>query len=207
MPTLSSLDSMTHRRLFKGLLATVLFLTTCLGCGSESSSSHGSGSAPEPASAEETAHVDWLQQRYTKSEHFVPMRDGTRLYTLLYEPVDRSLQYPIMLFRTPYSIRPYALDEFRDPLGPSAEFDRLRYIYVFQDVRGKFKSEGDFEILRVPASAPSTLSEVDESTDNYDTIDWALSNVKALRRHGHDIIEAREWQSQVLRGSRGNTPR
>ena len=124
------------------------------------------------------------------------MRDGTSLYTLVYEPMDRSHQYPIMLFRTPYSIGPYELDEFRDPLGPTDEFDRLGYIYVFQDVRGKFKSEGDFEIMRVPASALPTPGEVDESTDNYDTIEWALTSVENHNgRVGQWGISYSGWQT------------
>ena len=124
------------------------------------------------------------------------MRDGTRLYTLVYEPMDRSHQYPIMLFRTPYSIGPYELDEFRDPLGPTDEFDRLGYIYVFQDVRGKSKSEGDFEIMRVPASASPTPGEVDENTDNHDTIEWALTSVENHNgRVGQWGISYSGWQT------------
>ncbi len=109
---------------------------------------------------------------YTKTEHMVPMRDGTQLYTIVYAPKDHSVPYPIMLYRTPYSIAPYEPEEFRAPLGPSQEFDEDGYIFAFQDVRGKFRSEGAFEVIK-----PLNPGGVDESTDNFDTIAWLLANI------------------------------
>jgi putative CocE/NonD family hydrolase len=104
------------------------------------------------------------------------MRDGVELFTIVYTPRDTSVTYPVILFRTPYSIAPYGPDEYREPLGPSAEFDRDGYIFVFQDVRGKFRSEGGFEVIR-PLDRDAGAERVDESTDNFDTIEWVLANV------------------------------
>ena len=83
----------------------------------------------------------------------------------------------MLLYRTPYSIRPYGPDEYRSPLGPSPEFDRDGYIFAFQDVRGKFRSEGEFQVIRPLAPDPRGPGDVDESTDNYDTIEWLLGNI------------------------------
>ena len=135
------------------------------------------------AARQEPLHSQWVRANYTKSEHMVPMRDGTRLYTAIYTPVDDSTAYPIMLFRTPYSAGPYGADSYRASLGPSPELDRAGYVFAFQDVRGQFRSEGEFEVIRPLAPQPVDAGEgapsaaVDESTDNYDTIDWLLANV------------------------------
>ncbi len=117
---------------------------------------------------------DGVRVHYTKREIMVPMRDGVELFTIVYEPKDRSSTYPFLLLRTPYAIPPYGPDAYREQLGPSPEFDRDGFIFVFQDVRGKFRSEGEFVVMKPydPASGP------DESTDNYDTIEWLLENVE-----------------------------
>lgn len=113
---------------------------------------------------------------YEKSEHMIPMRDGVKLFTIVYSPKDASQSYPILLQRTPYSIAPYGPEEFPNVLGPSDVFDREGYIFVFQDIRGKFKSEGDYKLsLALPAARGN--AKVDESTDAYDTIEWLLANV------------------------------
>jgi len=114
-----------------------------------------------------------VRDHYDKREVMVPMRDGTELFTIVYEPKDRSTTYPILLLRTPYSIPPYGQDAYRDQLGPSRLFDEDGFIFVFQDVRGKFRSEGEFVVMKpyAPERGP------DESTDNYDTIEWLIDNV------------------------------
>jgi putative CocE/NonD family hydrolase len=118
---------------------------------------------------------------------------------LIYAPRDDSKDYPILLYRTPYSIRPYGPDEYRSLLGPSQEFDRDGYIFAFQDVRGKFKSEGEFEVIRPLAPEPKGPEDVDESTDNYDTIEWLLENVPNHNaRVGQWGISYSGWQ--VLMG-------
>ncbi|NJD19322.1 MAG: CocE/NonD family hydrolase, partial [Gemmatimonadetes bacterium] len=131
--------------------------------------------AADGAAQEE--HEAWLRANYDKTEHMVPMRDGVRLFTLVYTPKDRSRTYPILLMRTPYSIGPYEPDRYRVPLGPTASFDRDGYIFAFQDVRGQFRSEGTFEVIKAPRPKPKGPTDTDEVTDNYDTIEWLLRNV------------------------------
>ena len=140
------------------------------------------------------------RDHYDKAEHMVPMRDGVELFTIVYTPKDTSQAYPILLFRTPYSAGPYGVDNYRKVLGPSQEFDRDGYIFVFQDVRGQFKSEGEFEVMRALARDPSGRrsdpAAVDESTDNYDTIEWVLDNIPNHNgRVGQWGISYAGWQT------------
>ena len=118
-----------------------------------------------------------VKANYVKRDYMVPMRDGTRLFTIVYAPRDTTRTYPVLLFRTPYAIRPYEPDSFRIVLGPSPEFDRDGYIFIFQDVRGKFRSEGEFEVQRPFKAVKRTPKDVDESSDTYDTIDWLLKSI------------------------------
>src|SRR5438105_6515357 len=129
----------------------------------------------------------WLREHYTKDEYMVPMRDGVKLYTIVYAPRDTTQQYPFMLARTPYSIPPYEKNVYRPILGPSPEFDRDGYIFVFQDVRGKFRSEGEFEVMQAHKVVKRTNKDVDESSDSYDTIDWMLKNIR------HNNGRVGEW--------------
>jgi uncharacterized protein len=119
-----------------------------------------------------------VKAHYIKRDYMVPMRDGVKLFTIVYTPRDTTRPQPIILFRTPYSIRPYEPDVYRAQLGPSAEFDRDGFIFVFQDVRGKFRSEGEFEVMRPFRPVKRGASDVDESSDTYDTIEWLLRNVR-----------------------------
>lgn len=105
------------------------------------------------------------------------MRDGVKLFTAIYMPKDRSRAYPIMLTRTPYSINPYGPDRYRDSLGPSLFLQQEKYIFVYQDVRGKFMSEGEWVEVRPHKKTKSGPKDIDESTDTYDTIEWLLKNV------------------------------
>ncbi len=118
-----------------------------------------------------------LKDHYTKAEHRVPMRDGVKLFTIVYSPKDASQTYPILLTRSPYSIAPYAPDEFPDRLGPSEAFDRDGYIFVYQDVRGRYESGGEFELIKPHNPDKTAPADVDESSDTYDTIEWLLANV------------------------------
>jgi putative CocE/NonD family hydrolase len=148
-----------------------------------------------PAGARQEAPYD-VRANYDKHEYMVPMRDGTRLFTIVYTPTDQSQQYPVLLYRTPYSIPPYGPDQYRAMLGPSPEFDRDGYIFVFQDVRGKFRSEGAFEVMRPLARYVPDSHGVDESTDNYDTIEWVLANVPNHNgRVGQWGISYSGWQT------------
>jgi uncharacterized protein len=114
---------------------------------------------------------------YTKYEYRIPMRDGARLFTSVYVPKDDSTPYPILLNRTPYSVGPYGVDRSKDNLGPSPLFAKERYIFAYQDVRGRWMSEGEFVNMRPhnPAKGPK---DVDESSDTFDTIDWLVKNVR-----------------------------
>jgi len=86
--------------------------------------------------------LEYVKSNYTKHESYIAMRDGVRLFTAVYIPKDHSQTYPILLTRTPYSIGPYGSDQYRDDLGPSPALAREKYIIVYQDVRGRFMSEG-----------------------------------------------------------------
>jgi uncharacterized protein len=138
----------------------------------------------------------YLEQSYDKSAYMVPMRDGVELFTIVYTPKDASRTYPVLLYRTPYSIAPYEPDEFRTPLGPTADFDRSGYIFAFQDVRGQFKSEGDFEVIRAPLPPSAGPTDSDEGTDNFDTIEWLLANIPNHNgRVGQWGISYSAWQT------------
>ncbi len=85
-----------------------------------------------------------IKAAYTKYEYEIRMRDGKRLFTAVYVPKDDSRAYAIMLKRTPYSIAPYGVDRYRNSLGPSERFARESFIFAYQDVRGRYMSEGEF---------------------------------------------------------------
>jgi putative CocE/NonD family hydrolase len=121
--------------------------------------------------------LESVRARYTKQEFYVPMRDGVRLFTAVYSPKDRSTTYPILLSRTPYSIAPYGADQYKSSIGPSPLFADEGYIVVYQDVRGRWMSEGMFEDMRPHLDRKTGPKDVDESTDTYDTIEWLLANV------------------------------
>ncbi len=122
--------------------------------------------------------ADYIRSHYAKHEYRVPMRDGVELFTAVYAPYDRSAKYPILLLRTPYSSSPYGADNYRHRLGPHRAFEEEGFIFVIQDVRGQFMSEGEFVNMRPHVPAKSGPGDVDESTDTYDTIDWLLENVE-----------------------------
>ncbi|HEY3382526.1 MAG TPA: CocE/NonD family hydrolase [Vicinamibacterales bacterium] len=125
------------------------------------------------ARAQESMNAPDVKASYTKQETMIPMRDGTKLFTIIYAPRDTSQRYPFMLTRTAYSIAPYGPDNYRNVVGPSDLFTREGYIFVYQDARGRFKSEGTF-IHHLPFDRSGTPN---ESTDTYDTIEWLLKNV------------------------------
>jgi putative CocE/NonD family hydrolase len=118
-----------------------------------------------------------VRAHYTKQEVMIPMRDGVRLFTSIYIPKDTTERYPIMLNRTPYSVAPYGPDAYRALVGPSEHFAREKFIFVYQDVRGKFMSEGTFEFMRPHKPVKRSNQDTDESSDTYDTIDWLVKNI------------------------------
>lgn len=121
----------------------------------------------------------YLVTHYTKSEYQIPMRDGVKLHTVVYAPKDQSVKYPVLFNRTPYNVAPYdsAMGfSFRRGLSPA--FLREGYIFVFQDVRGRFMSEGTFQHMTPFIANKKTKKDVDESSDAYDTMDWLIKNLK-----------------------------
>jgi predicted acyl esterase len=83
-----------------------------------------------------------IPAHYKKFEFSIPMRDGVRLFTAVYVPLDTSEKYPILMTRTPYGVAPYGVDNYPKRLGPSRRFAEDGFIFVYQDVRGRFMSEG-----------------------------------------------------------------
>src|SRR5437773_3307017 len=83
----------------------------------------------------------YIRLHYTKQEQMIPMRDGVKLFTSIYVPQDTTSKYPLLIKRTPYSVAPYGVDKYPPSLGPSEHFMKTGYIFVNQDVRGRFMSE------------------------------------------------------------------
>ncbi|MEO0558786.1 MAG: CocE/NonD family hydrolase [Bacteroidota bacterium] len=130
-------------------------------------------------------NAETIQRHYTKMERMVPMRDGVRLFTSIYVPKDASADnpYPVLFRRTPYSVRPYGEDAYPSSLGPSMTLAKDGYIVVYQDVRGKYMSEGEFVAVR-PHNPDKRAGEIDESSDTYDTVEWLLENLPTNGRVG-----------------------
>jgi putative CocE/NonD family hydrolase len=126
--------------------------------------------------------LEYVKAQYTKYEFRIPARDGKKLFTSVYVPKDTSRKYAILLTRTPYSVAPYGIDNYRNALGPSEKFAREGFIFVYQDVRGRYLSEGDFVDMRPQIAHKRGPQDVDESSDTWDTIDWL---VKTLPNNGN----------------------
>jgi putative CocE/NonD family hydrolase len=124
------------------------------------------------------ASAQAVKDNYIKIERLIPMRDGKRLFTAIYIPRDSTADYPFLLMRTPYSCAPYGEDKYRRQLGPNALFAKEKYIFVYQDVRGRYMSEGEFQEMTPAIDNKKSNSEVDESSDTYDTVDWLLKNIR-----------------------------
>ncbi|WP_445455263.1 CocE/NonD family hydrolase [Flavobacterium sp. HNIBRBA15423] len=120
-----------------------------------------------------------IKENYDKKEVYITMRDGVKLFTAIYTPKDISKdnKYPFLMQRTCYSIAPYGEDNFRKSLGPNSFLLNDKYIFVYQDVRGRYMSEGVFTNM-TPQVEHFNKTKVDESTDTYDTIDWLIKNIK-----------------------------
>src|SRR4051812_4948989 len=130
--------------------------------------------AAPAAAADEAA----IKENYTKFEFRIPMRDGVKLFTSVYSPKDHSKRYPILMARTPYSARPYGVDRYPSSLGPSDHFSKEGYIFVVQDVRGRWMSEGEFVNMRPIVAHKEGPKDFDESTDTFDTIEWLMGHVE-----------------------------
>jgi len=121
---------------------------------------------------------DYVRAHYTKYEFRIPMRDGKRLFTAVYVPKDAAGgPYPFLMDRTPYSVGPYGEDQYPQRLGPSDEFEKGGYIFVYQDVRGRWMSEGNFVEMRPHIDDKKSPQDVDDASDTYDTIEFLLKHV------------------------------
>ena len=125
-------------------------------------------------------HKKFIRDNYKKQEIYIPMRDGIKLFTQIYSPLDNTRDYPILLFRTPYSVRPYGTEKenYKTQLGPTRQYDIEGFIFVSQDVRGKQMSEGDFVNMTPHIQNKTDKNDVDESSDTWDTIDWLINNLE-----------------------------
>ncbi|RZK55997.1 MAG: CocE/NonD family hydrolase [Pedobacter sp.] len=119
----------------------------------------------------------YVRNNYTKIERQITMRDGVKLFTAIYLPKDQSKKYPFLISRTPYTVAPYGEDKYKLSLGTFPALMREGFIFVYQDVRGRWMSEGEFDDIR-PQTTKKGKKDVDESTDTYDTIDWLVKNIK-----------------------------
>jgi len=143
-------------------------------------SSHLPAQTPAPATAAAAATAAPapfdIKAHYLKHEFHIPMRDGVKLFTTVYTPRESAHPYPFLMTRTCYSVAPYGEDKYPLVIGPSRSFMESGYIMVYQDVRGRFGSEGAWEEMTPHIDHPSGKQH-DESTDTSDTVDWLLKNV------------------------------
>jgi putative CocE/NonD family hydrolase len=161
---------------------TLLTVLAALACANPAA--RADSSAAESAHADAQSAQNELRARYTKYEYRIPMRDGTRLFTVVYVPKDGSKTYPFLVNRTPYSAGVhadgelhYGEDWFPQSIGPSKEFEDAGYIFVKQDVRGRYMSEGKWVEMTPHLNAQRAAGEGQESQDMYDTMEWLLKHV------------------------------
>jgi uncharacterized protein len=155
----------TPRRFVFGILSVQLVLVLC-------------ARTQQPA----TPSDEFVRTHYTKYEYRIPMRDGVTLFTAVYVPKASAFPedpgpYPFLMVRTPYDVEPYGEDRFPAQLGPSEEFDKSGYIFVFQDVRGRWMSEGTFVESRPHIDEKKSPQDADDSSDMYDTVEFLLKHV------------------------------
>lgn len=126
--------------------------------------------------AQDSAYV---RENYEKAEYMVPMRDGITLFTQVYSPKNITVKHPIIMQRTPYSCTPYGLDKFKKKIAPNVFMLRENYIVVYQDVRGRWSSEGKFIEMTPHLDVKKKKTDIDEASDTFDTIDWLIKNIKS----------------------------
>ena len=129
------------------------------------------------AAFSQNADSAWLMNNYTKKEVSIPMRDGIKLFTSIYIPKDQTEKHPILLTRTPYSVWPYGKSFRAYWRSYMMRYCKENYIMVNQDVRGKYMSEGSFQVVRPFNPDKKTAADIDEASDSYDTIDWLIKNI------------------------------
>jgi len=136
--------------------------------------------ATGPAASEDGDVAEYIRAHYTKFEYRIPMRDGVELFTLAFVPNDASDQrtYPMLLARSPYSVGPYGVDRYPESFFLPEEMVREGFIFVEQDVRGRFLSDGEFVNMRPHREDKKGPDDIDESTDTYDTVEWLVSQIE-----------------------------
>ena len=135
----------------------------------------------------------YIVEHYDKQEYQIPMRDGIKLHTQVYTPKDKSTTYPILFTRTPYYgfyAAEEVLDHFSYP-GPGPTFPAEGYIFVIQDVRGRFLSEGAFQVMRPNTADHDDPGQTDESTDAFDSVEWLVKNVE--NNNGRVGVHGLSW--------------
>ena len=140
---------------------------------------------PSIASAQNpNPDANWVKENFVKKEYYITMRDGIKLYTAVYTPKDSATKYPILMQRTPYSCFPYGEANYRSRLGPNTNLMKDKYIFVYQDARGRYKSEGKFREMTPAVKNKTSKQDVDESSDTFDSIEWLLKNTNSNGRVG-----------------------
>src|ERR1700761_5925360 len=127
--------------------------------------------------AAQNADSAWFVNNYIKNQDSIPIRDGVKLFTSIYIPKDQSEKHPILLTRTPYSVAPYGTAHKAYWRNYMMRYCREGYIMVNQDIRGKYMSEGVFDVVRPFNPNKKTNKDIDEASDSYDTIDWLVKNI------------------------------
>lgn len=124
--------------------------------------------------------ADFVRTHYTKKEVYITMRDSVKLFTSIYIPKDISKdnKYPVLMQRTCYSVAPYGLDNYKRNLGPSPYLMKDKYIFVYQDVRGRYMSEGVYVHMPPYIAQKTKNTDIDESSDTYDTVEWLVQNIE-----------------------------
>ncbi len=175
----------------------VLCLSVCVaGTYAQRRGAAGAGGQRPP-----NAEAIYVKEHYTKTQAYIPMRDGVKLFCTIYSPKDQSQKYPIIMTRTPYAVGPYGEADYKGSLGQDTVLTREGFIFVYEDVRGRYMSEGEFvnvrpQIDNKPKAVSRSLDKaaslapqpnavgkspgvppIDESTDTYDTIDWLVKNL------------------------------
>ncbi|MBB1195059.1 X-Pro dipeptidyl-peptidase [Flavobacterium sp. SOK18b] len=128
-------------------------------------------------SSAQDSKPNYVAENYTKKEVHIKMRDGAELFTSIYTPKDTSKKYPIIMQRTPYNSGPYGADKMKRSISPSETMMKEGYIVVYQDVRGRFMSDGLYDNMRGYVPNKKSKTDIDEASDTYDTIDWLVKNV------------------------------
>ena len=121
----------------------------------------------------------YVRNNYDKMEYQIPMRDGIKLFTVVYIPKDQTKKYGILLNRTCYNASTYA--DYKTHGHPSNFLVKDKYILAFQDVRGRYMSEGVFDNMtpNIAGNDRKNKMAIDESSDTWDTIDWMIKNLKS----------------------------